>query len=1059
MIGKTLDHYKIIEMIGKGGMGNVYRARDTKLDRNVALKILNLDSAQDLKNKQRFEREAKAIATLKHPHIVTIYSFEESNGIHFITMELVEGKLLLDLIPAGGLSLERFFDITLPLASAVSSAHSEGITHRDLKPANVMFDKMGQLKVLDFGLAKQSLSPSSDLEETLPAQENITIAGSVLGTISYMSPEQVTGAEVDLRSDIFSLGIIFYELLCGSRPFVSENTATILYKIVNEDAPAMSSIPDEIAGIIARCLRKAPNNRYANGQELLDALRLAMVNSGVTPKPEPEISPGSKKHSTENQDHYQKSSGVSKYTTTHAHDVFLSYARDNRPVAERMAEGLRNNGFNVWWDSDILPGAQFVDSIEAGLKNAACVVVLWSQKSVLSRYVRNEAEFGANHGKLVPVLIEDVSIPWEVSNIHTMDLKQWAQNGNDEDFAQLVHGLRSHIDGKTGSVQRSQIEYSPTSHTAPPKVQSKGRMIVLMAVLVAVALGSWFFTQQRLNTDEPASITQNWKFKHISLTGDGKTQSSDLSPDGSLLVYAHNNNGKFSLRVKQIAEGNESILVPEKIQGIRSPVFSPDGSIVYFAMVGPEFSMDSFAEYDLYRIPILGGRPQKIINRITGLRFNCSPNGKQLVFQKIRGDSTFVVISNSDGSNQYTISRCITDLKVRCNLAWSTDGQSIYTAIKDTVSNQLKIISIPSKGGPAKGFGRETWQAIMDLCPLPDVSGLLVAGLPSSNSDDLNLNLWFQSNEAKNPIQLTNDLTHYYQISLDDAGSKMALTHYSTKRLLRIMATADTKSFRDISSDVVVGGKVVWTSPGHLLVNQKVGRRDGLVKVTTDGDTKSPLISNEDYIYQVAYSQDGKHLAYTSFCRGETSIHLCDGEGNTPRLLSEKSGNGKFPYFSPDCQSLFYSLRKDSEQFYYLMQYSLATETTTKLSDIPGFDPKVSPDGTKIMAYFMDNEHGRYRPGIIAPSGGMPTYFDIPNTYEILAWNPMGDGFTCFNSDGATPNIWNFNLGNGDVTQLTFFPPGHNSISGLAWNAAGDSLAVALESTTNDSVLLEISSH
>jgi len=211
MVGQTLGHYRIVREIGAGGMGVVYQAEDTTLERQVALKILPPELAADDQRRLRFAREARAVAALNHPNIVTVHSVEESGGIHFITMELVKGKTLAALLPGQGFALDRFFEIAIPMADAVAAAHQQGITHRDLKPANVMMGDDGRIKVLDFGLAKAMVGGGSRAGE-LPTQA-ATRAGLTVGTPAYMSPEQAQGEHVDPRSDIFSLGIIFYEML------------------------------------------------------------------------------------------------------------------------------------------------------------------------------------------------------------------------------------------------------------------------------------------------------------------------------------------------------------------------------------------------------------------------------------------------------------------------------------------------------------------------------------------------------------------------------------------------------------------------------------------------------------------------------------------------------------------------------------------------------------------------------------------------------------------------------------------------------------------------------
>jgi serine/threonine protein kinase len=217
MIGHTVAHYKILEKIGSGGMGDVYLAEDTTLDRKVALKILPPELIGDTERRARFTREAKALAALNHPNIVTVHSVEAAGGVHFITMELVKGQTLATLLPRKGFGLDKFFEIAIPLADAVAAAHQQGITHRDLKPANVMVGENGRVKVLDFGLAKATLEllhRGGELPTGLATQE-----GHVVGTPAYMSPEQAEGKAIDARSDIFSLGIVFYEMLTGERPF------------------------------------------------------------------------------------------------------------------------------------------------------------------------------------------------------------------------------------------------------------------------------------------------------------------------------------------------------------------------------------------------------------------------------------------------------------------------------------------------------------------------------------------------------------------------------------------------------------------------------------------------------------------------------------------------------------------------------------------------------------------------------------------------------------------------------------------------------------------------
>jgi len=287
VIGKTIAHYEVVASLGKGGMGVVYLAEDTRLQRRVALKVLPQEMAADPERRARFEREARAVAALSHPNIVTVHSVEEADGVHFITMELVEGKTLAKMLPKNGFALSELLEIAIPLADAVSSAHRTGITHRDLKPDNIMVDGEGRLRVLDFGLAK--LHDTADTEEGVtqaPTAAVETEEGKILGTVAYMSPEQAEGKAVDPRSDVFSLGTILHEMATGERPFRGDTKMSTIGSILRDQpAPVTEhnrSLPRHLGRIIRRCLAKDPERRYQSALDLRNELEelKAEIDSG-----------------------------------------------------------------------------------------------------------------------------------------------------------------------------------------------------------------------------------------------------------------------------------------------------------------------------------------------------------------------------------------------------------------------------------------------------------------------------------------------------------------------------------------------------------------------------------------------------------------------------------------------------------------------------------------------------------------------------------------------------------------------------------------------------------
>ncbi len=280
MIGRTIAQYSLIEKLGEGGMGAVYKARDQRLDRFVALKILPADKMSDPERRLRFTQEAKSASALNHPNIVTIYDIGEADGVHFIAMEYVAGQTLDGLIGPKGLPLKDTLALAVQISDGLGKAHAAGIVHRDLKPSNIMVTPDGLVKILDFGLAKlaEKVEPSGGFAATMTmARKPITEEGMIIGTVAYMSPEQAQGKPVDARSDIFSFGSVLYEMLTGRRAFEGETKASTMAAVIALDPASPSGIsrllPAEVERTAMRCLRKDPQRRWQNMSDLKVALQ------------------------------------------------------------------------------------------------------------------------------------------------------------------------------------------------------------------------------------------------------------------------------------------------------------------------------------------------------------------------------------------------------------------------------------------------------------------------------------------------------------------------------------------------------------------------------------------------------------------------------------------------------------------------------------------------------------------------------------------------------------------------------------------------------------------
>ncbi|HUE85852.1 MAG TPA: protein kinase [Vicinamibacterales bacterium] len=723
MIGQTLGHYQIVREIGAGGMGVVYQAEDTTLGRQVALKILPPELAADEERRARFAREARAVAALNHPNIVTVYSVEQAAGTHFITMELVQGKTLAELLPAQGVPLGRFFEIAIPLADAVAAAHQQGITHRDLKPANVMIGGDGRVKVLDFGLAK-GLPGEGHRGGGLPTR-SATQAGHTVGTPAYMSPEQAQGERVDARSDIFSLGIVFYEMLTGRRPFEGSNPASVISAILRDTPRPLSelqpAVPRALARLVDRCLAKNPVDRFQSALDLRHSLEEVKqdVDSGdafVVARRSPAGRRPAKR--------WAAVAGVAALVIAASTGLWLASSRD---------------------DSRALAVPQLRNPVQVTAALDIESYPTWSPDGQRVAYQGNDQAFWllGNHDIWVKQLGSGEAINLTKDSPANDRRPSWSPNGREIAFFSNRDGewgvwLVPALGGSPRKVlplQDSSLGGIGNSWSAPQWARDGSTLFVLAGggdenVIIVLALDTLETTTRVVLPQHESprrwdlsirpdggrfayleagggnpELTRLWTIdasgnQPIPLT-DGRTSvwSPSWSNDGRRLFYASNRGGSWDLWQQVVAQDGSPMGDPLAVTagvGMRSAAFSPDGTKLAYS-VGGRVS-------NVWRVPILADRPATWADarRVTSERayiefVDVSPDGQQLaVSSDRRGNQDLWVLPATGGE----MTQVTTDPTPDWNPRWSPDGGQI--AFYAYRSGNRDIWVMPARGGQAR---------------------------------------------------------------------------------------------------------------------------------------------------------------------------------------------------------------------------------------------------------------------------------------------------------------------------------------------------------------------
>ncbi len=453
--GQQLGSYRIQSLLDAGAMGEVYRARDTRLGREVAIKVLPRAFTSDPERVRRFEREARVLAALNHPHITAIHGFEEASGMHVLVMELVEGETLADMVTRGPMPIADALSIARQIAEALEAAHELGIIHRDLKPANIKITVEGVVKVLDFGLAKAvgDGGGGADPSQATTADFETTREGLIVGTAAYMGPEQARGRPIDKRADIWSFGCVLYEILTGRHAFEGEHPTDFVVAVMTKEpnwTALPASMPPRIVELLRRCLKKDPRERL---RDIGDA-RIELEDALKAPRPRNRRA--------------GKVPVARAVTRKYKFDAFLSYGPADGDWAIRLKTALEAHGLNIWVDREqIRPGNSIVADLEAGLEMCKSCVLVVSPDGIRSQWVSEEYHRAVTLAKqkdrplqVIPVILGKAELPGFLST------RNWVEFLDDTTFETNLERLIWGITGTKRERAVSSISVGPPAEAA-----------------------------------------------------------------------------------------------------------------------------------------------------------------------------------------------------------------------------------------------------------------------------------------------------------------------------------------------------------------------------------------------------------------------------------------------------------------------------------------------------------------------------------------------------------------------------------------------------------------
>jgi len=929
--GATVAHYRIIGKIGAGGMGEVYRAQDTELGRPVALKFLPTEVAAHQDRLKRFIQEAKAASALNHPNILTVYQIGRTDETTFLAMEFVDGITLRDHMRIQRLKLSEVLDIATQIAAALVAAHAAGIVHRDIKPENIMIRKDGIVKVLDFGLAKltERYDTSSGSEATTMAIVN-TEPGAVLGTAAYMSPEQAAGRDVDARSDIWSLGVVLYEMLAGRMPFEGPSKSHIIVAILDREPLPIThfgnDLPEALELIVAEALTKDLEERCQTAKEMLGKLK------------------------------------------------------------------------------------RFKQRVDSG--------GMLSSTSEIGRSTPPPSQAPAVNSNLM-------SLPAQQATL-------------DERMGVVATG-----------------EFS-TAGPSPFRIREHKKVLaaaVLIGLIVLSAIGYAAYTllnrPKEFGPVKMSALTTGGKIDGVE---DINGQLS-ISPDGKYVVCAANNaKHQSSLWIRQISTNSLVRIVPAENGDYIATTFSPDGELIYYVA---KLERNNFVP-TLYRIPVLGGNPVKVLDRVYSA-VGFSRDGTQFAFVRNNQDNKALMVANTDGTGE---PRTLAVIKQPNSFydsgpSWSPDGKRIVAGMfNGTATGNATVVEVPVEGGELRTVGSQRWAIVGRLLWLSDGSGLIMSAQPEFSS--IGTQIWFLPYPTGEARRITNDLNGYGENSLGLTSDDRTIATIQQVNNSSIWITApneDESQARQVLktnlSDVVS-----WTPDGKVIYSSRTGENWDIWRANPDGSETKSLTADAFVDQQPAVCADGRYIVFQSNRARNWNIWRMNPDGSNQKQLTDGNYVDLYPSCSADGRSVVFMSGRSGK--WAIWKVGIEGGELVQLTDHPSHVPAISPDD-RFISYFYSDEQANRQPklAIMPFAGGNPVKtFDLPRTIQPIAfaWTPDGRSIAYLDSSSGILNVWSQPIDGGAPKQLTNFKS--EFLTSFAFSREGK-IAVYRWSATRDIVLIK----